>query len=336
MKGKGKGNRPWAAEPLTKDDEAALIENKCVGVNSPEQLLNKMWLSNTMLFGLRGGTENHNLRWGDIALRANEKGTGYLEFNERITKTRTGQAGSDQRAFRPKQFAHENKDDCPVNAYKEYSRHRPQGMCYPDAPFYLSINYNRTKDSAVWYKNQPLGENSLRGIMKKMAKKANIPGRKTNHTARKTTCTKLLHAGVEATTIQQLTGHKNVQSVNNYANASAEMQQHMSDILSNNEAQNNEPRNPLTPLALGNHATTAGSMPHYQNPLNAGQLCATPIFNSSAMTSTSANMSNQVSGQVLQNARLMNCHITVNHMYSQREEPKRRRIRVIESDTDSD
>ena len=41
-----------------------------------------------------------------------------------------------------------------------------------------------------WYKRQPLGENTLRAIMKNMAKRADLPGRKTNHSARKSTCTK--------------------------------------------------------------------------------------------------------------------------------------------------
>ena len=60
--------------------------------------------------------------------------------------------------------------------------------------------------------------------MKNMAKQADLPGRKTNHSARKSTCTKLLHAGLHPTTIQQLTRHRNVQSINNYAVASNEMQ----------------------------------------------------------------------------------------------------------------
>ena len=69
--------------------------------------------------------------------------------------------------------------------------------------------------------------------MKDMASKADLPGRKTNHSARKTTCTKLLHAGAASTTIQHLTGHKNVQSVNNFAIASNEMQHQMFGIHSN-------------------------------------------------------------------------------------------------------
>jgi hypothetical protein len=63
--------------------------------------------------------------------------------------------------------------------------------------------------------------------MRDMAKNANLTGKKTNHSARKSTCTKLLHAGIAPTTIQQLTGHKNVQSINNYAVASVEMQKTM-------------------------------------------------------------------------------------------------------------
>ena len=69
--------------------------------------------------------------------------------------------------------------------------------------------------------------------MKNMAKQADLPSRKTNHSAQNSTCTKLLHAGLHPTTIQQLKGHRNVQSINNYAVASNEMQKKMSNILCN-------------------------------------------------------------------------------------------------------
>ena len=88
--------------------------------------------------------------------------------------------------------------------------------------------------------------------MKNMASKAEIPGRKTNHSARKTTSTKLLNAGVAPTTIQQQTGHKNVQSVNNYAIASNEMQHQMSDILSNKSVA----LNPVNKQCQPSNATT--------------------------------------------------------------------------------
>lgn len=71
--------------------------------------------------------------------------------------------------------------------------------------------------------------------MRDTAERANLAGRKTNHSARKTTCTKLLHACIVSTTIQQLTGHINVQSVKNYAIASVEMQKNPKDNAPNTE-----------------------------------------------------------------------------------------------------
>ena len=49
----------------------------------------------------------------------------------------------------------------------------------------------------------------------------------------KTTITNLLHAGIPPTQVQQLSGHRNIQSVNNYAVASLEQQNEMSDVLCN-------------------------------------------------------------------------------------------------------
>ena len=56
-------------------------------------------------------------------------------------------------------------------------------MNSPDSPFYLAIKYNRKPNDTEWHKRQPLGENTLRAIMKNMAKQADLPGRKTNHSA---------------------------------------------------------------------------------------------------------------------------------------------------------
>ncbi|KAH3730019.1 hypothetical protein DPMN_055997 [Dreissena polymorpha] len=64
-----------------------------------------------------------------------------------------------------------------------------------------------------------MGENSLRSIMKTIAERGDLTDRKTNHSARKTTLTTLLHNGFDPTNFQQLTGLKMckvcVQSVNN-------------------------------------------------------------------------------------------------------------------------
>ena len=65
----------------------------------------------TMHFGLRGRHEHEQLRWGDVEIKKTSSGTRYLEFNERVTKTRTGQgdANGGTRKQPPKIFEDEGK-----------------------------------------------------------------------------------------------------------------------------------------------------------------------------------------------------------------------------------
>jgi len=80
------------------------------------------------------------------------------------------------------------------------------------------------------------GRHDIAEILLKVAlkhqksKSKESPGRKTNTNARKTTCTRLLHSGVSPSTVQQLSGHTNIASVNNYAVVSNDMQHEMSNI----------------------------------------------------------------------------------------------------------
>ena len=69
--------------------------------------------------------------------------------------------------------------------------------------------------------------------MRQMAIGAELTGKYTNHSVRKTLCTNLLQAGVPPTLIQQISGHKDVKSLMNYASASREQTAQMSEILSN-------------------------------------------------------------------------------------------------------
>ncbi|CAC5359258.1 unnamed protein product [Mytilus coruscus] len=162
-------------------------------------------------------------------------GEQYLEYNERLTKTRTGH--SDCRAFAPKMFATPGNPRCPANAFKQYIRRRPKDALSPDSRFYLSIKRTIQPDASenakeTWFTMQPLSKNTLGDLAKKMFIKGGLTGRKVNHSVRKTAVSSLLHSNVEATTVMQLTGHKNVASVNEYSSASLQQQQNISNILS--------------------------------------------------------------------------------------------------------
>jgi hypothetical protein len=78
--------------------------------------------------------------------------------------------------------------------------------------------------------------------------KLDINKRLTNHGARKYLLQKLREHNVEGTDIMQISGHKNVASINNYSKMSEEKHKQISKILSNTETNSN--RNALVPVTV--------------------------------------------------------------------------------------
>ena len=78
-----------------------------------------------------------------------------------------------------------------------------------------------------------MGVNKLNSLMKKMAEKSGLDNSHlTNHSARKRMIQTLNDKDIPPSHIMQLSGHKNVQSINNYSHVSQEQQKIMSGILS--------------------------------------------------------------------------------------------------------
>ena len=72
----------------------------------------------------------------------------------------------------------------------------------------------------------------LNRIMKELADRSGIQGRKTNHSAQKTMVQTLCTANISDSTIMQLSGHKNVSNLNHYNKSSLDQQQSISTLLS--------------------------------------------------------------------------------------------------------
>ena len=216
LKKAGKGNKPQAAKTLEAADIQSLWSHGLLGDSTPEALLNSVWLMLSMHMSLRGRDQHYKLTYGDLEVKETTDGKRYVQFNERDTKTRTGDTGQGTRAFRPKMWSTpHNPEQCPVQLFELYLSKRPTDYCDDDSPFYLAINYD-AKPGGFWYKRQKLGMNRLGNIMKIMASKAGLQGKKTNHSARKTCVITLTRANLPETQIIQLTGHRNVQSLNSY------------------------------------------------------------------------------------------------------------------------
>jgi hypothetical protein len=206
--------------------------------------------------------------WGDVELKQDSSGTEYLEFTERVSKTRQGSTWT-TRALRPKIFAtgkititvillYHLKDCqinlfdnecvtkcfsfslvlfqkclgttcCSVNVYKEYDRHRPEDCRNADSRFFLCPI--REPPAEQWFTRQAMGKNTTGSLGKRLAQTGNLSSKKTNHSARKSGISMLLHDNVPPTEVMQISGHRNIQSPNSYSSLSIKQQQCLSNKL---------------------------------------------------------------------------------------------------------
>ena len=222
-KAAGKGNRPQRTMPLTDEDEEKLWSSGAFGLHDPMALLRVLFWYFTMLFGLRGRDEHHQMLWGDVEMKSGPDGD-YLEYTERLTKTRRGSDSG--RPFKPKIFPIENKARCPVEAFKLYASKRP--ACENDcSKFYLAVNHSFMKNGK-WFKNAALGQHSIGRMLSSAAKIAQIDQKKiANHSARKTAIKRLLDGGCPPSYVTQLTGHKSMSSLASYTEACDDVQRKM-------------------------------------------------------------------------------------------------------------
>jgi hypothetical protein len=75
------------------------------------------------------GEEHRALCWGDITLKHdNELDVDFLEYNERQTKTRTGEDVRNTRESKPCMYEIPGSEHCPVKMYNAYKSKRPAGV----------------------------------------------------------------------------------------------------------------------------------------------------------------------------------------------------------------
>ena len=70
-----------------------------------------------------------------------------------------------------------------------------------NAAFYLKPRTKFTPGS--WYSDRPVGSNTLRNVIKELAKKAGLPGFYSNHSLRSTCATTLYQNAVDEQLIQE-------------------------------------------------------------------------------------------------------------------------------------
>lgn len=196
------------AEYISHEIEEKLWDDGHLGVKTPKQLLYTVVYLFGLHFGLRARKEHRQLRTGynsQLKIVVDPiSGSNILRYTEDCEKTRNG--GLRDRNISPKIIdVYENDSERNiVKIYKKYVSVRPQGKnCHS---FYLQP-LTEPKGN-IWYKDQPMGENSLGEVIKKLFANASIEGHFTNHSLRRSKVTRLFQAGHEKENIKNQTGHK--------------------------------------------------------------------------------------------------------------------------------
>ena len=112
-----------------------------------------------------------------------------------------------------------------------------------------------------------MGVNKLNNIMKEVTQAAGVSG-KTNYSGGKTLMQKLQHSGVPSNQIIQITGHKNLQSVNNYSSLREKQMESISRFLSSTtkaatnvaKTENNLTAQPLAEYRIASTSTTSSTL----------------------------------------------------------------------------
>ena len=151
-----------------------------------------------------------------------------------------------------------------------------------------------------------MGENKINTMMKSIISGTSLETsekRFSNHSARKTVVSKMKKANLERSAIAKVTGHRNIQSLDDYDEADEDEQRQLSWAIS---------RKNSTPKPAGN---TPGS-------------CTSSAVIPHQMSSQAQNVMNSFT----------NCNVTfnLNNKTSPTIRPCKRRLRFIEGDSDTD
>ena len=266
----GKGNRPNATRSLTEEEEEKLFQSGAFGAENPVALQRTMWWILSLHFGFRARDESRKLCWGDVSCQTDPIQDGremLVWLNERGTKTRKGEENGHRRPFSPKAYA-TNTERCPVHFYKLFRSHRPEEMNKPDAPFFLAVRHGDHRvNPQVWYMKAPLGKNEIGKLLKTAADEASIQrqgSKVANHSVRKTSIGRLLDANTPETFVAQLSGHKNLQSLQSYKSANEHHQRQMSYILSGSSQSQNAQQITAPPASSSVHLMSSSQQSHSQ------------------------------------------------------------------------
>ena len=218
--------------PIAEADIRKLRESDTFSLEQPKPLQRKVWFDIALAFARRGRENLQSMKKDAFAFKTDDTGDEYVEmtYNE-ATKNHPGVKSDTNHESKPRMYAVNGSDSCPVNSLRLYlSKLNPES----ELLFQQARNRVLATDN-VWYTTRPVGPRTLGDMMKVISKEAKLSQIYTNHSVRATTVTLLSHAGVDTRENMRITQHRNEASVKSYNRDSSDAQKRQySAILQGN------------------------------------------------------------------------------------------------------
>ena len=197
-------------------------------INDPAGLQELCWF-NIMFYLIRRGCENvRQMTKSTFQITTDATGKQFIhQKTSELTKNHNENDNNDDTNGEGRIYA-TGGSKCPVECFKKYLRVLNPNI---DA-LWQRPRAKITIKTGIWYCNVPLGEKSLGGMLPMLSEKYQLSQRYTNHSLRVTSIQVLEDGNVETRHIVRVSGHKNPDSIANYARRlSAAKKRNLSTIL---------------------------------------------------------------------------------------------------------
>ena len=221
--------RPEHKPPIESGDMKKLADYFKNWDSEPTVLLDYVWFCLCFYFGRRGREGWRDLTKNSFKVSKDDRDRPFIYMvHTDLTKNHRGGNKQNEQDYSTQKIYGSQGHLNIIEVFDFYiSKLNPKCSALFQTPL---PHYTREEH---WFKNEPMGKNSLGNIMKRMSRKAGLSQEYTCHSVRASTITILGHAGVEGRNICNITKHKDEKSLKHYVtNMSNDQKQACSTILS--------------------------------------------------------------------------------------------------------
>lgn len=224
---------------------------------SNERLLEFVWFTICFHFGRRGREGWRELTKHSFEIKSDDRGVRYLaeKLTEQTKNHQGGSKQSDQLYSDVRMYETSTALD-PVAAFEFYLTKSHPGC----EALLQTTNKLANATSNTWYKNEPLGKNTISKIMERISSKAGLSQRYTNHCVRASTVTSLYQRGVDTKTICTITKHKDERSLSHYISGTTSEQKRETSRLLTEAFQSGDQQATTIPTSIQTSANQFISM----------------------------------------------------------------------------